>query len=135
MATCLHQPFHADADLPLISSPATTPTTASAHPSFSFDFDVDEMNTLRSDLRKDKVFSHTYNRLLSSPVTGTVAGISDRFELINGILYWRLRDGRLVLCLPDTLVPRVLHAAHDSAGYWGFDKTWAMVKDRFYRPG
>ena len=161
MAACLHQPFHADAELPLITSPGYTDggsipaisaalvghpeipsglTIGSAHPSFSFDFSVDELNVLRSDLRKDKIFSHTYNRLSSSPATESGSqpcspGVSDRFELINGILYWRLRDGRLVLCLPDTLVPRILHAAHDSAGHWGFEKTWSIIKDRFYRPG
>ena len=150
MAACLHQPFHADSDLPLVSSAVRSmgrreppmyhgPPVASAHANFSFDFDVDEMNVLRSDLRKDKVFSNTYKRLLAGQMDDTFhsvpAGISDRFELVNGILYWPLRDGRLVLCLPDTLIPRVLRAAHDSAGYWGFGKTWSIMKDRFFCPG
>ena len=59
----------------------------------------------------------------------------DRFEMVNGILYWRLRDGRLATCIPATMVRRVLMAAHESFGHWGFDKTWAFVKARFYRPG
>ena len=148
IAACLHQPFHADSDLPLVSSAVRSmgrreppmyhgPPVASAHHNFSFDFDVDEMSVLRSDLRKDKVFSKTYKCLLVGQMDGTShsvpAGVSDRFELVNGILYWRPRDGRMVLCLPDTLIPRVLRAAHDSAGYWGFAKTWSIMKDRFYR--
>lgn len=137
MAACLHQPFVSGDDLPLMAStapPAPQPDIpiASAHPSFSFDFADDEMNTLRSHLRKDKIFSHTYKLLLDNP---TAAGISDRFELLNDVLYWRLRDGRLAVCLPEALIPRILHAAHDSAGHWGFEKTWSIVKNRFYRPG
>ena len=36
---------------------------------------------------------------------------------------------------PANMVRRVLQAAHESFGHWGFDKTWAFVKARFYRPG
>ena len=55
--------------------------------------------------------------------------------MANGILYWRLRDGRLATCLPEAMIPTVLAAAHESFGHWGFEKTWAFVKARFYRPG
>ena len=33
------------------------------------------------------------------------------------------------------MVRRVLTAAHESFGNWGFEKTWSFVKQRFYRPG
>ena len=142
MAACLHQPFVSTSDLPIVAStppddPSSRPSSevtsiASAHPSFSFDFGVEDMNNLRSDLRTDRVFSHTYKTLVDNP---SAPGISDRFELVNGVLYWRLRDGRLALCLPDKLIPTILRSAHDSAGHWGFEKTWSIVKCRFYRPG
>ena len=129
MAACLHQPFIPSCELPLHpQSPAVpvSPTVfACAHPSFSFDFAEEELNRLRTDLQADRVFSHTY-KLLSSgahpPSDGSLSP-SDRFELVNGILYWRLRDGRLATCLPDSMVKGVLAAAHDSFGHWGFDKT------------
>ena len=132
MAACLHQPFLPSSDLPLATStPAgPPPALACAHPSFPFDFAEDELNRLRSDLQTDRVSSHTY-QLLSS---GTPAP-SDRFEMANGILYWRLRDSRLATCLPESMIRSVLTAAHDSFGHWGFDKTWSFVKARFYRPG
>lgn len=133
MAACLHQPFVSRRDLPTAPAGALAGplATTSAHPCFSFDFDDDELNTLRRDLMTDKVFSHTYN-LLSGGGSGSPP---DRFEMVNGILYWRLRDGKLATCIPATMVRRVLAAAHESFGHWGFDKTWAFVKARFYRPG
>lgn len=33
------------------------------------------------------------------------------------------------------MIPTVLAAGHESFGHWGFEKTWAFVKARFYRPG
>lgn len=160
MAACLHQPFIPSYELPLNTHPLLAPGTptisqtaftpaisqtafACAHPSFSFDFAEEELNRLRTELQTDRIFSHTY-RLLSSgghspsiahsPSNGSPSP-ADRFELINGILYWRLRDGRLATCLPDSMIPGVLAAAHDSFGHWGFDKTGSFVKARFYRPG
>ena len=130
MAACLHQPFVSANELPLVTAPAGGISVASAHPSFSFDFATEDANSLRSDLRKDRVFSHTYKALLDAS-----SGVSDRFELVNGVLYWRLKDGRLAVCLPEPLIPKVLRATHDSAGHWGFQKTWSIVKNRFYRPG
>ena len=125
MAACLHQLFLPSSDLPL-----STINFACAHPSFSFDFAEDELNRLRCDLQTDRVFSQTYKLLSSGTQTP-----SDRFEMANGILYWRLRDGRLATCLPESMVRSVLTAAHDSFGHWGFDKTWSFVKARFYRRG
>ena len=123
--------------LPLISSSSpSSPAATSAHHSFSFDFDSDELNSLRSDLPADKLFSHTYKFLCRSTTPdATVPGISDRFEVVNDVLYWRLHDGRLALCIPESHIPRILRAAHDSAGHWGFEKMWSFVKNRFYRPG
>ena len=137
MAACLHQPFVPGGDLPLNVSvpsplPADSPTlvSTSAHPSFSFAFAEDELNTLRQDLQSDRIFGTPYRLLLSGE-----SPVSDRFELINGVLYWRLRDGRLATCVPATMVRRVLSAAHESFGHWGFEKTWSFVRQRFYRPG
>ena len=145
MAACLHQPFIPSCEVPLSSlTPAThggSTSTASpavfacAHPSFSFDFAEEELHRLRTALQTDRVFSHTYKILSSGTRPPKSPTLSDRFELINGILYWRLCDGRLATCLPDSMIPGVLAAAHDSFGHWGFDKTWTFVKARFYRPG
>ena len=114
---------------PRIVGPSGLVTT-SAHPSFSFDFAEEELNELRADLQNDRVFSHVYQQL-----TDGVPPISDRFELVNGLLYWRLRDGRLATCIPASMVRRVLTAGHESFGHWGFEKTWSFIKQRFYRPG
>ena len=142
MAACLHQPFIPHPQLPLAAHfnsstvPPASPCVslnvpfASAHPSFSFDFADEELNRLRSSLKSDRIFSHTYQLLSAGDPPP-----SDRFEMANGILYWRLRDGRLATCLPEDLIPTVLAAAHESFGHWGFKKTWAFVKARFYRPG
>ena len=133
MAACLHPLFIPSSQLPLASRfPSQTPATpfATAYLSFSFDFADDELNKLRTYLKSDHVFSHTY-QLMS-------AGESpppDRFEMANGILYWRLRDGRLATCLLEAMIPAVLAAAHESFGHWGFDKTRTFVKAHFYRPG
>lgn len=138
MAACLHQPFISTDELPLVSQ--TPPTaaflssrfvTTSACPLFSFALDDKEVSELRCALHDDTLFSSTYKSLLS----GSSSPAADGFELVNDILYWRLPDGRLAVCLPLSLVPRVLSAAHDSFGHWGFEKTLAMVKNRFYRPG
>ena len=139
MAACLHQPFLSAGDLPDVARPASDRlstvgpsglVTASAHPSFTFDFAEEELNKLRTDLKHDRVFSHVYKQLAEG-----VSPVSDRFELINGLLYWRLCDGRLATCVPATMVRQVLAAAHESFGHWGFEKTWSFVKQRFYRPG
>lgn len=123
MAACLHQPFIPRPQLPL--TPSTIPC-ASAHPSFSLDFAEDELNPLRSGLVSDRVFSHTL-QLLSAGDSPPL----DRFEMANGILYRRLRDGRWGTCLPENLITSVLTAAHESFCHWGFEKTWAFVKARF----
>lgn len=60
---------------------------ASAHTSFLFDFDVEDMNSLRTNLRKDKVFSPTYKTLTEDL---SALGISNPFTIINGVLYWHL---------------------------------------------
>lgn len=142
MAACLDQPFIPHPQLPLaprLNSPtiphasaciSLTARFASAYPSFWFDFADEELNRLRSSLKSDRIFSHTYQCLLAGDHPP-----SDRFEMANGILYWRLRDGRLATCLPEDLIPTMLAAAHESFGHWGFEKTWAFVKARFYRPG
>ena len=148
MAACLHQPFLPAGDLPDVArvdcAPAVDPdcrsatvgpsglVTASAHPSFSFDFAEEELNTLRADLQTDRVFSRVYKQLASG---GDDPPVSDCFELVNSLLYWRLRDGRLARCVPASMVRRVLAAAHELFGHWGFKKTWSFVKQRFYRPG
>lgn len=139
MAACLHQPFLASSGLPLTSPrsrsasggaiPDSDFTVASAQPCFSFDFGEEELNTLRTDLKADKVFSHTYHLLWGG------GAAPDRFEMANGVLYWRLRDARLATCIPETMVRKVLTAAHNSFRHWGFEKTWAFVKSQFYRPG
>ena len=129
MAACLHQPFIPKPQLPLMSCNPTLPF-ASANPSFSFDFADEELNHLRTGLQADRVFCHTYQLLMAGEPPP-----SDRFEMANGVLYWRLRNGRLATCLPEALIPAVLAAAHESFGHWGFEKTWAFVKARFYRPG
>ena len=130
MAACLHQPFVPACDVPMTATTDSPVVTTSAHPCFSFDFAEDELNQLRHDLQQDRTFSQTYLQLSrgESPT-------SDRFELINGVLYWRLRDGRLATCLPASMVRRVLTAAHEAFGHWGFEKTWSLIKQRFYRPG
>lgn len=128
MAACLHQPFVSSHDIPAAQTPASS--IALAHPSFSFDFADDELNALRFDLQNDRIFGPTYRLMVNGE-----SPASDRFELINGLLYWRLRDGRLATCIPDTMVRKVLTAAHESFGHWGYEKTWSFVKQRFYRPG
>ena len=129
MAACLHQPFIPKPQLPFMSCNPTLPF-ATANPSFSFDFADDELNRLRTGLQSDRVFCHTYQLVMAGEPP-----LSDRFKMVNGIWYWRLRDGRLATGLPEALIPTVLAAAHESFGHWGFEKTWAFVKAPFYRPG
>ena len=136
MAACLHQPFVSNEELPLMSqSPASHFTTASAYPVFSFEFDDGELNDLRQALIADELFSTTYRSLRSGSVPSDASLSTDGFELVNDVLYRRLPDGRLAVCLPSSFVQRVLSVAHDSSGHWGFEKTWALLKDCFYRPG
>lgn len=117
MATCLHQPFLPPSDLPYTTVlDPSQPVIASAHTCISFDFAEEELNTLRNDLKTDKVFSHTYGLLLSGSPS------LYRFEMANGILYWRLYNGRLTTCMPASMVQRVLAAAYESFGHWGFEK-------------
>lgn len=129
VAACLHQPFIPSDDMPAFSQDSSSPSMVSVHPAFSFDFPDDELNALKHDLQNDRIFGHTYRQLSNGN-----SGAFDRFELVNGILYWRLRDGRLVTCIPESMVRKVLSAAHESFGHWGFEKTWSFVKQRFYRP-
>lgn len=95
-----------------------------------FNFAEEELNTLRADLQTDRVFSYVYKQLTD----GIIPPASDRFKLVNGLLYWRLSDGRLATCVPASMVRRVLVATHESFGHWGFEKTWSFVKQHFYRP-
>ena len=137
MAACLHQPFVSTDVLPLASYVTPTApsislfTVASACPIFSFQFGDADLVALQRAIHDDPLFSSVYASLRS----GSLSSSTDGFELVNDILYWRLPDDRLAICLPLSMVPRVLAACHDSSGHWGFDKTWALVKDRFYRPG
>lgn len=139
MAACLHQPFAPASELPLDSQTPhwprflTTSTSAvadvSALPCFSFHLDRDHLRRLRTELSTDPIFAPTYASLSA----GTPS--PDGFELVDGILYWRLPNGDLATCLPDSMLRQVLSAAHDASGHWGFAKTWAFVKRRFFRPG
>lgn len=142
VAACLHQPFVASSELPrttdkpsshsgqlrIAASPGLHAPTLSC---FSFQLDRDHLRQLRKELSADPVFAPTYRSLMQ----GTPA--PDGFELVDGILYWRSPDpdGHLVTCVPESMLRQVLSAAHDASGHWGFAKTWAFVKRRFFRPG
>lgn len=57
----------------------------------------------------------------------------------NGLLYRVVTpEGghrRQQVVLPPVLRSDVLNSLHDDNGHFGFDKTYALVKDRFYWPG
>ena len=51
------------------------------------------------------------------------------FQVDEGKLY---QDGRL--CVPSTLVPRVIRAHHAASGHAGSHKLWPQLKTRFAFP-
>ena len=75
-------------------------------------------------------------------LAGVINGISDtvnsEYELIDDILYRRMTDGkgvaRLRLCVPKSLVSRVLHLihSHNLAGHPGIHKSVLMARRNYF---
>ena len=57
----------------------------------------------------------------------------DRFFLKRGVMYRRVGD-EAQLVLPQCFVDEVCESLHDDCGHQGFDKTMALVRERFFWP-
>ena len=68
---------------------------------------------------------------------GTMHGIMRRnwakLSLHRGVMY-REREGVRQLVLPGKYVPMVCHALHDDCGHTGYDKTLALIQQRYFWP-
>ena len=63
-----------------------------------------------------------------------------RLKLRNGVLYRHIDNSQrpernsLQLCLPQPYRKEALEGCHDNVGYFGFDRTLDLLRDRFYWP-
>ncbi|KAE8258027.1 hypothetical protein A4X03_0g4498 [Tilletia caries] len=80
----------------------------------------------RTWLSRDRLFGP----MLKSLEGGDAA--ADDWIVEEGVLVRRV-DG--ILVLPEDGLPFILRAAHDSAGHFGFSKTFLRVRRDFWRPG
>ena len=79
----------------------------------------------REGYRKDISYEKTLQALGAAKPNEDVANLSKRgidFEMVDGLLYHIAFDGTRKLCIPKSLFPVVLAAAHDEKHHFGRDR-------------
>lgn len=59
----------------------------------------------------------------------------NRLEIYQGVLWYRREDDHLLLVLPKGMKKMTLHKAHRDMGHLGVERTLALMRDRYFRPG
>ncbi|KAE8247232.1 hypothetical protein A4X06_0g4603 [Tilletia controversa] len=93
-----------------------------------------DVHLLPSTVTKERWRAWLLGDRLFGPIVRSLEagdGTTDDWLVEDGVFVRRV-DG--VLALPDAGVPFILRAAHDSAGHFGFSKTFLRVRRHFWRP-
>lgn len=56
------------------------------------------------------------------------------FELINGLVYRKSKEGRSLFCVPSEMEQQLIAQVHDRIGHFGADKCFDNMKQRYWFP-
>ncbi len=71
------------------------------------------------------------------PIVQKIMSKWNQLEIKNGIIYRNItlkEFSKLVILLPQSLVPVILHQLHDKLGHQGIERTTKLVRERCYWP-
>ena len=124
-----------DKALPSEESPARAEPSAMKEHSLHIHADAETIQCFAKGYKSDRGFTSILNCTLNKPPDERkfrAYWIAD-----NGLLYFEDADARVHLCVPSTEREALLKEVHDSAhesAHTGWERTLAMLQDRFYWP-
>ena len=115
-----------------------SPPTPKTNAALTIPNDRDQQTVINAQNR-DKFCQKVKAKMRDPTAASLPSGISvQKFQIHNGILYWKTRSGRgFRLVIPTSMQTDILYQNHDVpvAGHLGFSKTVEKIKMKNYWPG
>ena len=73
-------------------------------------------------------------RTILSRIAHNVAAVFVMFEMRNGVIYRKSKDGVLLFCVPEDMENHVLYKYHDEIGHVGIDKMTELISGSYWFP-